>query len=162
MIRNKINCDKETLNKLNSKYSWIPNETSIRPSVDDISKKNELIDYINKTWLSTKDYILNNVFNESKMSNEHFNFVVRYDSDKWVFSECIFRYNLPKYANHYILWYSGQNYYYNFDDEVINNKIEEELSKFLNHNYFDFAWYKNPKPSVPEFYHIQVFWTLTK
>ncbi len=158
MIRNRINCDKETLNKLNKTYSWIPNEESIRPSPEDISRKKDLIENINKSWLSTKDYILHTIFNESKTSNQFFNFVLRYDSDKWIFSECIFRYNLPKYANHYILWFSGQNYYYNFDDEIINKKIEENLFEKLGYNNFDFAWYKNPKPSVPEFYHIQVFW----
>lgn len=57
-------------------------------------------------------------------------------------------------------------------DEGISKDISAELNKLLNTRSkslnlfapppapvdFDFAWYENPKMSVPDFYHVQVFW----
>lgn len=39
MLRNRIDSDLETLDKLNQIYPWIPNSQSIRPCPQDIEKK---------------------------------------------------------------------------------------------------------------------------
>lgn len=91
---------------------------------------------------------------------------------------------------HWIMWYGVKeqpysyelinNDIYNAIIEVIKqNKIhyfkpcvlnDEEPKKItipiekLDHDSlldcFDFVWYPNPKFSVPDFYHLQVFWTI--
>ena len=57
-------------------------------------------------------------------------------------------------------------------DEGISKDISAELNKLINSRSkslnlfappaapvdFDFVWYENPKMSVPDFYHVQVFW----
>ena len=37
--------------------------------------------------------------------------------------------------------------------------IEHELTAMQGKDKFDFAWYINPKMTVPELFHVQVFWT---
>ena len=160
MIRNKILSDINSLNQLNKIYNWLPNETMVRPTPEDLQKKNTLISLINREWLSTKDYILHNIFGKEYQEVNGIKFVKDLDNLKeWVFLPSLFRYNLENHSNHYILWNSKFKFIDDIDDEIINEILEKELVKLLNHDEFDFAWYKNPKPSVPEFYHLQVFFT---
>jgi hypothetical protein len=77
---------------------------------------------------------------------------------EWNFSRSIFPYDLPNNVNHYVLWNSKYEYYKDFDDITINTIIKETLDTMVNSDNFDFAWYKNPKPSIPELFHVQVFW----
>jgi hypothetical protein len=159
MIRNKISADIIELNELNKKYSWIPNENMIRPSSDEKIKKEIFISQINREWLSTKDYILNSVFGKSYQIMSDIKFVKdQQNLREWVFEPCIFRYNLEEDSNHYVLWNSKFKFDENIDDLKINTVLISEINKIVGHNNFDFAWYKNPKPSVPEFFHLQVFW----
>ncbi len=107
-----------------------------------------------------KDFILSSVFKQQCIMNESGKKkAISFPADPiWEFCPSNFRYNLPEYANHFILWYSNADHKEDFHEEFINNQIQDWIWKLLNHDSFDFAWYKNPKPSVPEFYHVQVFW----
>jgi hypothetical protein len=159
MIRNKIDSDIKSLNELNKKYSWLPNENMIRPSSQDIANKKILISKINTEWLSTKDYILNSVFGLNYIDENGIKFVKDTKNiNEWIFEPSIFRYNLEEGSNHYILWNSKYRFQDEIDNDIINNIITCELIKIIGSSDFDFAWYKNPKPTVPEFYHLQVFW----
>jgi hypothetical protein len=161
MIRNKISSDIKELNELNKKYSWLPNEEMVRPSIDEKNKKNIIISQINREWLSTKDYILHNVFGKSYQTINSIKFVSdKNNLSEWVFQPCIFRYNLEEKSKHYVLWNSKYKFDENIDDDIINTILTKELNLLNGHNNFDFAWYKNPKPSVPEFFHLQVFWKI--
>jgi hypothetical protein len=157
MIRNCIPSNKEELNNLNITYSWIPNDKQIRPTEIQQLEKYFLMSKINYEWKSTKDYILNQVFGQNfviennKKIVKHINVL-----NEWVFEESMFKYNVE--ANHYILWNINYDYYKDFDVKFINEIITTNLQNKLKHDKFDFAWYKNPKPTVPEIYHIQVFW----
>jgi hypothetical protein len=67
-----------------------------------------------------------------------------------------FPYNLPDGSHHYLLWYS-------FDpplvtEATVNADIHSGLASLLGHARFEFAWYENPKMTVPGVYHVQVFW----
>jgi hypothetical protein len=159
MIRNKISSDVKDLNELNKQYSWLPNEIMVRPSSDERIKKEILIYQINKEWLSTKDYILHSIFGKNYQNMNGIKFVSEQANLlEWVFQPCIFRYNLEENSNHYILWNSKFKFNENIDDNLINEILKIEINKIIGHNNFDFAWYKNPKPSVMEFFHLQVFW----
>jgi hypothetical protein len=162
MMKGKIHSDIEQLNRLNQVYPWIPNERSIRPKNEDIAVKNQRIREISEQWVSMKDYILHHVFDQqcSYDDQQHGKRVCRSlpDHPVWAFCPSTFRYDLPEYANHYVLWYSDGDHSQDYHEEFINNQIQDWIWKLVNNDKFDFAWYKNPKPTVPEFYHVQVFW----
>jgi hypothetical protein len=159
MIRSKISSDKDDLDKLCVKYNWLPNSETIRPKPEDFIKKKEILNTIEKEWLSLKDYILHTIFNSDYVQKNGLKFVNSIPSE-WIFAPSTFKYNLCENSNHYILWNSTKNFYEEFPDYLINDYIVKELKNLLNHNNFDFAWYKNPKPTVIDFYHIQIFWII--
>lgn len=159
MLRCKILSNKDNLDKLNAMYKWLPNNETIRPNPKDLLKKKELTSMIEKEWLSLRDYVLHTIFQLDFIKRAGLKFVINTESTKkWIFSPSLFRYNLIESANHYILWNYEKKFYDDFPDEIINEIIEKELKQKLNHNNFNFAWYKNPKPTIIDFYHVQVFW----
>lgn len=148
MIRGRISSSLEDLNRLSAIYDWIPNEETIRPTAADLAAKRAAMDHISRTWPTVKAFIEYSVFSNDTVS-------------EWFFKPSTFRYNLPNCANHYVLWSSQKNYYHSYADEEINNQINMQLKNLLQHNNYDFAWYKNPKPTVIDFWHVQVFWIMT-
>ena len=54
------------------------------------------------------------------------------------------------------MWYT----YNDISDIEITSDILDSLKNILKHDNFEFVWYENPKMSVPEVYHVQVFWHL--
>ena len=61
---------------------------------------------------------------------------------------------------HYVLWMgpsvSDSGALPSEDD--INTHITLALTSVTQGNNFDFAWYENPKMTVPNVFHVQVFW----
>lgn len=163
MIQNQIPSNIETLNVLHKIYEWIPNENMIRPNSIELAKKQLLMNTIENEWVTLQDYILFKVFNQDfeeipTICKKKIPYI-KTSISEFVFTESLFRYNLPTHAKHYVLWFSKINFensQYIIFKEIINDIIFSELSKYTNN--FDFAWYINPKPSVPDFFHVQVFW----
>lgn len=162
MLRNKILCDLESLDKINQLYPWIPNSSTIRPSPEDLNKKKIFSSQILNEYKSYYDFILNTVFKANYSINQDGkkyidpNDLINCSNNKWVFEPSMFRYNLEANSNHWILWNIDNDFTFNYSDEIINNIICDFLSELSNE--FEFAWYKNPKPTIPEFFHVQVFW----
>lgn len=77
---------------------------------------------------------------------------------KWIFKPSIFRYNVLPESNHWILWNSEQNFNHDYSDLLINQLISNFIINIIGHDNYQFVWYKNPKPTIPEFFHVQVFW----
>ena len=152
LLRSKISSNIYDLNELNKIYNWLPNEHNIRPDSITLEQKRESCKEILLTYGSFESFILETIFKPTNL--------------KWVFTPATFRYNLPHNSNHFILWNSDKNLMFEYDDEIINQKIKEELNKlflnFENKYTYDFAWYKNPKPTAFEYYHVQVFWVKIK
>jgi len=67
-------------------------------------------------------------------------------------------------TQHWILWYHHypDEEMVNPIDEVIDSDIRCELTALVtSHGFeaaFDFVWYRNPGMSVPDMFHVQVFW----
>jgi len=66
-------------------------------------------------------------------------------------------------TQHWILWYHHypDEPLVNPSDVVIDHDIRCELTALVTlHNFeaFDFIWYRNPGMSVPDMFHVQVFW----
>jgi len=145
MLRERISSSLTELNNLSIIHDWIPNEFTIRPTAKDLEEKRRQMAIIESTWPTIKDYILHSVFEGSVIS--------------WIFKPSMFRYALPSYSNHYVLWHKDHNFNFNFDDETVNEMINTQIKKIVGHENYMFAWYKNPKPTVIDFWHVQVFWT---
>ena len=132
-MKGQIPSDIFSLNELSKIYDWIPNETSIRPSPEVMIKKCMVNQHIQRDWPSLKAYIEQTIFR---------------NRTGWIFEECMFPYLVK--GKHYILWNTNYPFTHNFEEQEVN----EVLKRFIKGN---FGWYKNPKPTVLEFYHIQVF-----
>ena len=39
-------------------------------------------------------------------------------------------------------------------DDEINQEITKQLNYIIGSDNFDFAWYKNPKPTIYDFFHV--------
>jgi hypothetical protein len=157
----KLNCQisssLEDLDSLNQLYPFIPNSNSIRPS-DAIRqlKKSRFEDILDK-YDTFDDYILNTIFNKNtyviNMKKKAINNIVN-DINKFYPNE--FPYNVN--GQHWVMWY-GTKEQTRSEDEI-NNDIFIAISNHLQGSReFNFAWYINPKMTVPEFFHVQVFWT---
>lgn len=160
MLRSRVSSDIDELSLLHERYWWLPTGYTIRPTNDVLAIKYNVMDNIEKEWRSLRDFVLHIVFMQT---------VIRIDDRlccpeiiniaQWKFEPCMFPYNLEKGANHWILWNSKYDYSKEFDDDLINAVLTRFITCKVISNNFDFAWYKNPKPSVRDFYHVQVFWT---
>lgn len=160
-INNKINPCYTNLDMLNSNYKWIPSSENIRP-IEDIIKKKDIDCKTNNILYSTNiDQVLIRYFNIKKKINRINNkFESKINIDNLrekVFIPNEYPYNVPEGTNHYVMWYT----YDNISDEIITSDISSELYNLLNHLNFEFVWYKNPKMTIPEIFHVQVFWHLT-
>lgn len=158
MLRCKISSNLKELNNLHDIYNWIPDETMIRPSDKIIEDKQYYIRYIDNMWMSSKDFILATHFNYDTDIDDGHIYVPTVKQSEWSFRESMFPYNLRSKSNHYVLWNSTADYYTHFDEADINKIITENLKKITNSDKFNFVWYINPKPSIPELWHCQVFW----
>lgn len=159
MIRNRICSDIQDLNELHKKYWWIPNETMIRPTPKILEDKRHFSNYILHNWMSFRDFILDTHFKYPvDVEDGQLYILNKVEKSEWNFTRSIFPYNLSENVNHYVLWNSYYDYSTDFDDFTINTIIKDTLESIVGNDKFDFAWYKNPNPSIPELYHVQVFW----
>lgn len=159
MLRCKISSDIQDLNELHKWYNWIPDENMIRPNTKTLEDKRQFSNYVLHNWMSFKDFILDTHF-KYPVDIEDGHYYIRNEVKKseWNFQKSLFPYDLPSEVNHYILWNSLYDYFNDFEESVINSIIKDTLESMLGTDKFDFAWYKNPKPSIPELWHCQIFW----
>ena len=155
-----IDSNIDNLNKLHNIYKWIPNSESIRPNHTDLENKRIMINHINNDWICPRDYILSKIFDQVY----HLNLNMKYEITQidpnikeWVFKPSDFRYKIIPEANHYILWNLSKTINDTFPENYINCLIMDEISQITTNKY-NFAWYRNPKPTIHDFYHVQVFW----
>jgi len=162
----KVSSDASGLGRLQALgYGWLPNERTVRPSEAGKAAKAARLAEILATYVDLTDYLLHAVFGQGvESSPEHAN-KLRAASVGGAPGEAVFAPNEFPYAieqgNHYVLWYCVKDK--PKSDEEISRDIERELRRLLGcgdaSEPFDFAWYENPAMSVPEFYHVQVFWS---
>eukprot|EP00600_Ochromonadales_sp_CCMP1393_P010009 CAMPEP_0174955210 /NCGR_PEP_ID=MMETSP0004_2-20121128/858_1 /TAXON_ID=420556 /ORGANISM="Ochromonas sp., Strain CCMP1393" /LENGTH=158 /DNA_ID=CAMNT_0016203119 /DNA_START=1076 /DNA_END=1549 /DNA_ORIENTATION=- len=158
MLRCKISSNFTDLDVIHQEYPWIPSSSQVRPSPQAIEFKLKSLGEIQESWATTRDYILYRVFKRDfDCVNDRFIvFDDKIDSSHKAFKPNDFPYQ-TELGCHWVMWYGSQEKPY--DDERINADIVKELGDILGRGVrFDFAWYENPKMTVPEFYHVQVFW----
>tara|TARA_B100000902_G_scaffold399457_1_gene470394 strand:+ start:4424 stop:4873 length:450 start_codon:yes stop_codon:yes gene_type:complete len=141
----KISSNLDILNLLNKKYNWIPNTDNVRPNNDILERKNKYLKDLEANHGSIKDGIICDIFDMNKNNL----------SCKKKFIKNRFGYNIN--SNHYVMWYLLYNEK-ELSDDIINMDIYFNLYELLQDTNFNFAWYVNPKMSISDIFHVQVFW----
>ena len=155
-INTKIDSSFDSLNVYHEEYSWIPNQNQIRPTEMIINFKKILMDKIYKEYNSTRDYILLNMFHNDGFRSGG-KLVAKESLIKLNhFEVCRFRYQIDPKAFHYIMWYTCSKD--ELTDEEITKDIKNSISAFIKSDKFSFVWYENPKMTIEDIYHVQVFW----
>lgn len=159
MLRCKVSSDHEDLSTLSITHPWIPNSETIRPTQSDIDRKNATLIEIHEQWFSLRDYIQSAVFHLEHDIIAGRCVVVKTPGTglRRVFQPNAFPYNTAE-GNHWVMWYNKQSCPYG-DDNITEDITEAIMEHLRGADNFDFVWYENPKMSVPDFYHVQVFWT---
>jgi hypothetical protein len=178
IVRQEISSKKENLDFLHRQRPWIPSSFSIRPLPEVIAQKFHDLQEINAKWSSMEDYLNHRIFGQD--------FVVDAASGQFISKANPFLPNnqhtlLRKLVRneypyqqlqclHSVLWYNvhdnpypdhQQRETYQSFSELVSSDIENELKRILPpylHESFQFVWYENPKMSVPDYYHVHVFW----
>jgi len=159
LLRNKINSNIQDLNELHKYYKWIPDENMIRPNSKVLEDKRIFSDYVLSKWASFKDFILDTHFKYPINIKDGYRCIhSEVKKSEWNFQKSLFPYDLLPEVNHYILWNCLYDYFNDFNESIINTIIKDTIESMLATDSFDFAWYKNPKPSIPDLWHCQVFW----
>lgn len=161
--RQEICSNTDKLEELHQKHHWIPGAANIRPLPNQIHMKLEDIEEIHRNWNSMEDYLLFKVFGLDFSLNDAKKFAVTIPPSVSLQSLRKLTPNQYPYNNlscyHYIMWYGTKARPY--DSERITKDIEESLHQLVRKEHqesFQFVWYENPKMTVPEFYHVHVFW----
>jgi hypothetical protein len=149
---------------LNRNFPWIPNAEQVRPTPEIKEKKHAIMKHIEEDWLCLDDYILNSIFEKSwKLDVTGKKCISQRDiTGQCRFLPNEFPYNIAV-GNHYVLWCGPQHDGSNLSEKCVNKRLNETISRMIkdvDSDDYDFAWYENPKMTVPDVYHVQVFWTL--
>lgn len=159
LLRGKISSDVDHLEILHQTYPWLPGAESIRPDPQTRQKKLDFSKSIEENWCSFEDFFLYYVFGKSFLldSDVGKKYVLENDVEKrQVFKANDFRYDVGN-GEHWVLWY-GSRVNLRTDDEITHD-IEIQLAMMLGATVpFQFGWYINPQVTIPEFFHVQVFW----
>lgn len=159
LLRNKISSDIQDLNELHRNYKWIPDENMIRPNPKVLEDKHIFSDYVLRKWISFRDFILDTHFKYPINIKDGYRCIhSEVKKSEWNFQKSLFPYDLLPEVNHYILWNCLYDYFKDFNESIINTIIKDTIESMISTDKFDFGWYKNPKPSIPELWHCQVFW----
>lgn len=146
------------LNELNNQYSWIPCGNNIRPCSNIITKKNIYNDNIKRFYQNENDFIFSEIFDFKNSIDKYGKLFVKPENvyKKYVFCQNMFPYEVPHNTHHYVMWYS---YFDNtLNEEKINKDIYNQMKLLVKNDNFDFVWYENPKKTIEDIYHLQVFW----
>ena len=147
ILRCRISPDPDILDVLHVLHPWIPNSNMIRPL--NKKKKEDEIDEISRTWKSFTDFIKHFIFQiPAFKSFDGWQVGPVEPRAKVVFDKTTFPYNLPSGTLHYVLWF--------YDRTPEEKEINDILNSLLTDGE-QFVWYINPKMTIPEFFHVQVF-----
>ena len=137
----KINPDLDNLERLHKLSNWIPGKENIRPAPDILRQKREIecvdvdVDEMSQSLFDCdwKDAL------DGK-------------GKKWHFAKNKYPYDVPTGTRHYILWFPSVK---PASEDMVNKILEHEVASLGG---TAFVWYENPKMTIPDMYHVQVFW----
>lgn len=162
----KVSSDVAHLDKLQPLYPWLPTSATVRPSEAGKTAKRARLQQVETDYDSFSAYILVSVFGRASVRRaggvgkiECVEPSVGDGQDaemRFLPNEFPYDIDAASGGRHWVLWYAAALQPKADDD--ISRDIHALLRTQLGDDCFDFAWYQNPKMTVPEFYHVQVFW----
>eukprot|EP00038_Savillea_parva_P008292 m.176005 g.176005 ORF g.176005 m.176005 type:complete len:418 (-) comp14090_c0_seq1:92-1345(-) len=154
-----IPCDGPCLQRLHEHFGWTPSSAMIRPSPEIQEAKSAHVVATLVRYCSMPDQILHDVFGcpLEKCDNGRLKAIV---SDAMAGRRRLVRhpfpYALPQGTRHYVYWYVAETL--DFPREAVSEHIATNLRLLIgSHHEFEFCWYENPHMTIPELYHVQVF-----
>ena len=161
LLRSNVPSDLEALDNLNyyRGYRFLPTSETCRPLPDVRAHKDAVTADICQNWASLTDFTLFSIFcRDFDLIDGKFtvmNKVLR--PEEKIFVPNPYPYNIDE-GEHWVMWYGSQTAPY--ASEQITQDIHNVIAAMVTSTKetFDFAWYENPKMSVPDIYHVQVFW----
>jgi hypothetical protein len=160
-IRGRISADVADLDALKAAHgtslSWIPDSSTCRPPPEKLLEKAKLRESIMIEWRTVIDYIAHTVFDcdvmiDSLTRKKYTSCAIE---GKKRFVQCIFPYQIAT-GHHCVLWYGSQT---EIPDDIINQDCVRFIQSIVGTEAkFQFGWYLNPKKTIKEIFHVQVFW----
>lgn len=157
-LRGRVPSDLLRLSQLHTVYDWLPSECDIRPTEAILAVKHARISEVLARWASFADYVRVVVFGlaDSGAGADGKHRSVGGDGDvagliRFVPNE--FPYHVPR---HWVMWYGCR-----VDAAPGEGTVTADISAAVDTTPElagkQFAWYVNPKMTVPEYFHVQVF-----
>ena len=167
-----ISSDLSVLNTLHESFPWIPNDSMIRPTEEIKEIKRKTFIFIENEYDSLKDYVAQHIFGTTVeklyFGSKKLASVINFNTNEFKINK-VFKPNEYPYSllmgNHYVYWYGftpDERTSYRPNSDSISEDIRIALLQLIPDDNFNFAWYLNPKMTIPEFFHVQVFWISTK
>jgi tetratricopeptide (TPR) repeat protein len=168
-----VSSDIENLRLLKERCGWTPGAEQIRPSEHVKNKKIHILASVLNTFSTPLDYLLSSVFSaptrESSKSDGDFKLTTKTEdgrpfvpiSTAGVLCSNEFPYNVDDLTYHSVCWYPFKSRPNSLRSVDISSDIERCLNSELGHANYEAVWYENPKMTIPELYHVQVFWHKT-
>jgi len=163
----RINCrvsgQLEELEALHLALSWPPGKVHIRPLPELKAAKERHTLVVRRGWRGEADFVLHSLFGIQPSMAADGRAAV--DEEGWrgfeqrqrrAFAPNEFRYATPAGTKHWVMWYSQGPPA--LGDEEINADIRKDIRRRTGHNDYSYIFYLNPKMSIPQIYHVQVFW----
>eukprot|EP00808_Paulinella_micropora_P024906 g73161.t1 len=169
----------DALQQLHDKHPWLPGKEHVRPLPAIKLWKQQFASSLRQQYASETDYVLATIFgfapelksvrvqtgldqtDKSRMAKAQEVTQTLYMVPRERLAERktyrlvrnSFPYQMPEGTRHYIMWYTWIP-----TAKEITQDIGEALYVRLKHKHFQFCWYQNPKMTVREIFHVQVFW----
>lgn len=145
-LRCRISSDLDAMEALHAQYPWVPGRDNIRPSEATLALKQEAMASCSGTY-SVDEWskqLLGAAWAELQGSG--------CSQSKYHFEPNAFPYDVPTGTRHYVLWLPSATA---VDNSTVNRYCMQAVSALGG---CDFVWYVNPKMTVPDIWHVQVFW----
>jgi hypothetical protein len=158
--RCQVSCDVSALDVLHRSYPWIPGAADVRPPVDILERKRLQLHAIQANWATFPDYIRVSVFGLPSTQDPLSLKLISCEDDsaltgRKVFAPNEFPYNVPM---HFVMWYGPSPH---LEPDRCEDDITADIAAAVDDNPglrgSNFVWYINPKMTVPEYFHVQVF-----
>lgn len=166
--RGRLDCeipsDLESMDRLSMHFPWLPNSACIRPTDTIQSKKKNYMQLVGREYRSIGDRVLEDIFHYQTSIVDGRQVALSPDviQHQRALRPHKFPYNVREGTNHAVLWFyptvASQ-----LRADTITRYVREELAISPDvpaGTEVEFVWYENPKMTVPQIYHVQVFWRI--
>eukprot|EP00035_Acanthoeca_spectabilis_P017960 m.380278 g.380278 ORF g.380278 m.380278 type:complete len:395 (-) comp16711_c0_seq37:416-1600(-) len=162
--RGTLNCeipaDLESLELIHSHFGWTPSAGMVRPTVEVQRDKEKHVMSTLRKYRSLSDQVLYEVFGcpiTPQADGKQIAIVSEAIWGRKRLARHPFPYKLPRGTRHHVMWYVAQNI--PVSRETMTEDIAHGIELLIgSHNEYEFAFYENPMMTIPDLYHVQVFW----